>query len=145
MTAWLIYGCWCSPMCKQRRWALKLKPDDKFGYMADMRAGYRGFPLCTLAGSSSAILCFCISPRSYYIPQMYPWNWFTIIPVVTNYSPLTCWLHYQTTPGQKTMSEPPKVTNYNPNEPRRITPDNSSSIDSNPLGDPMNAGPSNFK
>ncbi|OWZ69086.1 hypothetical protein AYX15_00266 [Cryptococcus neoformans] len=42
------------------------------------------------------------------------------------------------------MSEPPKVTNYNPNEQRRTTPDNSSFKESNPLGNPMNAGPSEF-
>lgn len=43
------------------------------------------------------------------------------------------------------MSEPPKVTNYNPHEQRRTTPDNSSFKESNPLGNPMNAGPSEFK
>lgn len=42
------------------------------------------------------------------------------------------------------MSEPPKVTNYNPHEQRRTTPDNSSFKESNPLGNPMNAGPSEF-
>lgn len=68
-----------------------------------------------------------------------------IIPVATNYSPLTFWINLQTNPGQKSMSEPHKPTNYNPHGQRRTTPDSSGLVDSKSLSNPVNAGPSNFK